>query len=729
MKFKELSDRLTGESKTNGWDAVCAMNAKRTSDIFFQQYLSNGPTNPDLRLKTILEAGTDSDFMALDLVLGPPEISFPDKLKPDQCQVKMYLIRGSVLQFDPYEQVIRNIIMVQPNRSWITGPVGLNKVSGEVSTVGKVEADLGANAYSPQIEGIDPNSITATKIGTAVQTFFRNRKTRYELGTIVEGNIADCLKPTHFEIVTQPDPSKKTGGCVALLIQTDGQAGSKGQLAPYPIAQGDSATLMVSNPVMFNRLLPPFLTTEFKKIGTKFKGHSKDGIYTTNGSGGSLDLGKFTSNDNLTYSSDADGYPAKVKIDAKGFEVSAQNSKLTVAWSRDFSQYWSHTNIYAQDTTTTEHLDMKASYTLSSRTAVDETTDVISFSGKGSATFNTSKHYKWWQKLFEGDFDVPSEAEKRMKKVFEKIFDGLRLPSVNEFALANILFPSLHALQLKNASMPCDLLSTGDVAPKMAVKPALVPLLNPGGTQQFQAFDHQGNEISNVLWEIKPASGSINAHGLYTAPETVNQAEAVIITAVNEQDTGQSAKAMALIAKSRDASDLIVSPSTLLLTANQDFVLEVTDAEGNPVEADCTATPDIGTLTQGWTTGHWRYTAPGAIQTQTAVTINAKGKQAPDKTGAMDIFLTPTAQVTVTPASASVKAGGTVDIAASSDGVSGFTWQVYGSGSIAVDKEDASRATYTAPATAPSTNQEVMITAYFQGSSVGIGLAQITVEA
>src|SRR5436190_8653338 len=328
MKTAEIVAAMSGQSATNGWDAVCALNAQRVNDIFFQQYLQNGPTSPATPMRLILQ-GEGTNFWLLDVVLGPPETTFPADLGLQQAQVSMFLVRGALVEFDPNQVVITSAVLVQPNESWLSGSLNLAKVTGEVDSVGKVVVELGSGAYQPKVEGVDPNSVLATDIGTAVQTFFARNETTYPLGKIVESSVPASLQPTTFEFVTQPAPGSTTGdGCVLLLIQTNGSGGTVGQLTTYPLASGQTAGLIVSNQVIFNQLFPSGLESEFQNIGTNFSGQSANGVWQTVSSGGSINIGILGDTDppevcvaHTAYTSDGDYNPAAVAVGTDGFTI------------------------------------------------------------------------------------------------------------------------------------------------------------------------------------------------------------------------------------------------------------------------------------------------------------------------------------------------------------------------------------------------------------------------
>ena len=66
MESDEIKTAMDGQSVTQGWDAIAAYNATQVTSVFFQQYLQEGPTNPALPVRVILNT-QGSDFWLLDL--------------------------------------------------------------------------------------------------------------------------------------------------------------------------------------------------------------------------------------------------------------------------------------------------------------------------------------------------------------------------------------------------------------------------------------------------------------------------------------------------------------------------------------------------------------------------------------------------------------------------------------------------------------------------------------
>jgi hypothetical protein len=734
MNFDELEAAMSGRTVTNGWDAVCALSAAQLNAVCFQQYLQEGPTSPATPLRLIFQAGTD--FWLLDLTLGPPEISFTADRSTRQCQLKMFLLRGHLLTFDPARQLIKTALRVMPNESWLEGKVDLGGVTGEVSRVGRVVLDLAGGTYRPQVKGVEPDSVLATELGVAVQTFFANNRAEYTLGMLAESEVPTSLQPTSFEFLTQPAPGGQGDGCLLLLIRTDSPGGTVEPLDPYPIPSGDTASLLVSNRVVFSGLLPAQLEAQFTNLGTQFKGALLgNGLWMALGKGGEIRLGVVGVNKGggefhkgyESYSSDKKNRQQEVNIPTDGFAVSVgEGNTILAEWSHTWDQDFTRWNFDLNDGwwAINKSVKVTASYKLTSGAVVDATTDIVTFPDTGNASFRPVKKPSEWEKL--NGTDLVNQFTGLLTDYLRSVFAGLHIPGVNTFALANLLFPSRHALSLTQAGLPGDLLLTGQLNTPLWVEPALANL-KPGDTLQFTATSI--SRPLNVLWEIKPPLGSISASGLYTAPDSISQPEVVVISAIERDDASQIGSAMVMVFEPPPAAGLSVSPAEQMLTAGQSSNLLVTDETGQPVDAVCGLSAGAaGTLTQGWTTGAWVYTAPANVEQAATVTVSAALKGNPSRQGAANINLLPTAQVTLSPSDASITAGQSLQLTAASSGLDEFTWLVFpaAAGEVKRDPADGARATYTAPASVPSP-LTVMIAAYAVGDAAGIGLARVAV--
>jgi hypothetical protein len=235
------------------------------------------------------------------------------------------------------------------------------------------------------------------------------------------------------------------------------------------------------------------------------------------------------------------------------------------------------------------------------------------------------------------------------------------------------------------------------------------------------------------MWEITPRVGSISAGGLYTAPAMIGEAIVVVVTAVSKSDPSRTGSAMVLIFQSPAAQGVDVEPGASVVTPSQTIALACTDSSGNALPVNWTLSPNIGQITSGWSAGQYTYTAPATIATATQVTATAVNQANAAQSGSSVIQVTPTATVTVTPSSATAKPGATVSLTATvSAGDAGdLAWVVYpsGTGTVAADPNDASKATYTAPNPA-RTNKQARVVAYFvDDEAAGLGVAVVTIAS
>jgi hypothetical protein len=130
-------------------------------------------------------------------------------------------------------------------------------------------------------------------------------------------------------------------------------------------------------------------------------------------------------------------------------------------------------------------------------------------------------------------------------------------------------------------------------------------------------------------------------------------------------------------------------------------------------------------------TGAYIYTAPSTgIASTTEVNLTAKNHADPFKSGVAVIRVTPLATVTVTPSTATVKAGARLALiaAANSGDVTDVRWAVYpiGGGTVMPDDSGPGKAIYTAPQTIGQ-NSDVTVVAYLvDDEAAGVGTSAIT---
>ncbi|MFG2292309.1 hypothetical protein [Streptomyces sp. NPDC048603] len=714
---------------TQGWDAVCAMNAEQVSALFRLQYLTDGPTSP---VRPVRVAFTDNtDFVLVDTVLGPPEFSFSGDNGEAQCQLSMFLVSGSLLRVDPINSVVRSVLPVEPRSSWLNGPVRLSSVQGSDSEIGSVTLNLADAAYQPTVSGIEPGSTVLTEMGTALQTYFATQQTSYPLGTVQQSGVPACLQPTGFDIAVQQNPGSADDGAVLLLIKTNGSGSTTvGPLPVYPIPDGDTAALLVSGEVLFSSLIAPTLTQEFSAIGTTFSAQQSNGAYQVDGSGGQLDLGCFPptqpTDGNDPWTSDDHGYFQKVVLVPGSFTVAPNSDSLVSTWTCSFEQYFSETQSTPYGPLQPiVSCTLDANVTTTFAATADPLTDIVSFSGTAAATLTPDNPGSWWDHWWTNTVaDLPSDMKTALQQNLQAVFGAVQLPDVDTFALQNLLFPSAQVLRLATAGVPGDLQLTGRIESTLTVSPPTATLA-PTGRQQFTAAN--AGSPAQVAWEIQPPLGTIDSGGLYQAPDAVEQPTVIIVTAIDQADASLVGKAMAVLAPAAPTSGDTVTPTALTLTAGQSYPVLVVDSDGRPADATCTLSPPgTGTLTQGYSTGSWIYTAPTAVTQPESVTISPGTSGNP-----ATVQLAPTTTVTITASATTLNPGDTVTLTADADDLDQVSWLVFPTGLGTLSTTDGSAsATFTAPASV-QTEQSVAVMAWGQDPDIGIGigLGRLTVLA
>ena len=326
--------------------------------------------------------------------------------------------------------------------------------------------------------------------------------------------------------------------------------------------------------------------------------------------------------------------------------------------------------------------------------------------------------------IFNRKMAAPDSIKRKLKDSLETHFRDLRLPAVNACALANLLCPSRHVVSLKEAAIPSDLYLTGHLTQPIEVTPAETTV-TPGKTVQFTAKIVRGG--GGVHWS-KPSVGSIDANGLYTAPKSIGDAKVVVLTAISKDDANLTGSAMVMVYEPPAKSGVAIAPATAIVTARHSIELSTVDARDTAVTVTWVLSPDVGKISKGWQTGQYKYTAPETVAAITEIKATAANAAHPTERGESRIRLLPQVTISVSPAEASIKPGGSVDLRAAVAGVGDpqVRWAVFpASGGTVTTHDDRSRATFQAPRSGAV--DDVKVVAYLLDGAAGIGSASITV--
>jgi hypothetical protein len=755
---------------TNGWDAICALNVDRINSIFLQYYLLQGPTHPTRQpIRFVMSDGSDG-YYVLDTTPGPPKVRFSADSSASQCQLTMYVTGGALTHIGD-DLTVRNVVRLLPNQTELTGQVQLTKFEGTVTELGGVSLDLGSGAYTGTVEGVAP--LVGEELSNAVKLFFQQNEVIYPFGTILYGTCdcdstscsdANCragsctncstvhctnptcagcqvptaLKPRDFHFVVQLNPEKTGDGCVVLLIKTDGSDGPLAPLPAYPIPDGHTATVAVSNRVVFAELAAPILERQFAQWGTKFTGQQSADTWVTTGNGGTLDLGVAegdVSNLQRYYTAAVTKEctvphldKAHVQIPLNAFTLQPLSGSVGASWTTSWTQ--GYASEYVRATVVEGNVaNMKVTVTIPTRASVGKD-QVVTFSGTPSATVSFTDQLTWVQKYL-GSGDAPrNQLQSFVQNALQGVFRNLQFPAVSVFALGNVLFPAFHALTLSDVAVPDDLLVYGQVNPVVQISPGGDPAtelnLLTGQIQQFTAtVPGQANQA--VQWSISPSVGvgSIDVNtGRYQAPPSIAQDQAVVITATSVADSRLSGRAMAFIYRA-PSQGVTVNPASLTLPAGQSYTVTVAVAGETDQGVSWTITPS-GALPQPVARpGGWLFRAPTTLTAPQAVTVTATSTANQSKSGSAVITVVPVADIEITPATPTVGPGQVQQFKATINGSqAAAAWYVYPSTGGAINNNTG---LYTAPSTV-STAQQVQIIALpplTAATTVGGGFATV----
>jgi hypothetical protein len=679
---------------TNGWDAVFAMNTAQINQIFFQHYLLEGPDRQASVLRFVVDTGQPNQYYVLGAKLGPPEVNLEKKT------LRMFVIGGTLFFVDSGQV---DWALPIAHDSLLTGGLQFDNITG-TDVAGNVVLDLAAAAFDPSISGVDSASTLPGLMGEAISTYYQNNATKIPLGTIVTGNLTPALQPKTFHFYTQQKPDSDET-CLVLFIQTNGQDGKIAPLASYPINANNTAALIISDAAIFGGVIPSSPGTGLSMAG------KQDGASWCTTASGTVNADYYgdPSDEPFTgYSTDQYFNYAPVIVPVDGLKLAAENGNLTGKWQQTWSLYW------IDSWRLPHHCDMTGSFSLSSQPQVDSGTCVVSFTG--NANLSVSGGDDFWNFFSADRLGVQGILGESLKPL-----EALKLVQLDTFALANLIFPSGHKVQMSSVALLTDLALHGSLVVPLAVHPDRSSVA-PKQTLQFSVDGGQA-----VSWAVTPAGrGTISDSGLYTAPATSSQTEVAIVTAVSKDDLNKAGRAMVVIEQPKPKTGIVISPGTTWIAAGKSVAFNVTSDTGTPLEASLKLDPEgLGTLAEGDSTGQWTYAAPSQVTSPSLVNVVATSVDK-SKTGKAQFKLMPSSvAIDITPASADIAPGGSASFTVK--GADNLTWMAWPVGTITGDDAGAK---YSAPADTQGV-QRVRVIAYSVNPETGakLGIAHVKIAS
>jgi hypothetical protein len=251
------------------------------------------------------------------------------------------------------------------------------------------------------------------------------------------------------------------------------------------------------------------------------------------------------------------------------------------------------------------------------------------------------------------------------------------------------------------------------------------------------------NSTFGVLWQVNSIAGgnatfgTIGASGLYVAPTNIPTPNPVLVSALLQSNTAISGSASLMITPPPPPTVSVSAPVTSVMAGGTVVFTAIVQNSSSSVVWEANGiqggNSTIGTIVSsppGSLTGS--YHAPANVPSPPAVTITALLQSDLQTSGTASITITPVlpppVTISVSPPTASVATGGSVQFSARvQNSSSGVNWQVNGvaGGSTASGKIDSTGA-YKAPASIPSP-ATVTVAAVLQTDSTIFGSAGVTV--
>lgn len=743
----DLLSEMQGQTITDGWDVICAMDAEKINTLFAQQYVLQVEKQPTFFTVTdstyIIDSQSSAQF--INLVLGPPLISF--NAATNDMSLQINFVSGTVNLLDAKNTIISSQSISIGDQFQLSGNVPFSTLVGEVNNYQVVLDISNADKFSASL---NISAGSETTLGEHFLDFLKSiinsndpNSFNFVLGTLTS-DASSNLTPVSFDLSTQNSGNGDSGRLLLLIQTTCSSTPGLPNWNPSNftniIPDGYSTALIVSSKVLFSNLLVAGISQQYAQNNQTVPTFTPNQTassraYSLTIATASNDLGKKSYSDgwNGTYYSVND-----ITIPGANAQLSC-NSQYTLQldlqqqWTDDW--YHDYTLIVAGNPVA-YHVPVDVTTTASVHTpfspTVNSSTCIVSFTPENQPAHGVSIVDQ------DGDSDASlynqyyPEIGTAISNNFTP-FTQIQPPDINTFAVSNLLFPGDHILNFEDVYIPGDLVIFGDIYTKNLTTSPVSAIVAAGPDQTYQFSASQNGQSAAVNWSLKGQNGAaprgtINGAGLYTAPNNVSKTEWVQVTATTLDNQSSSHSILFLV-----PAGVLLSPDVVVLgdSATQQFTASVDGKSSQSVE--WSFSPNVG----GWDTSNnsepGNYQAPAAPATQvkapTAVTITAQVEQE-------NVTLSGSALAVVTsgletgvmvasPASATLEASQTHQFTLSV--AAPATWSVLAASNISDPGSVDATGIYTAPSTITHPQVVVVAATAYDGFSNKYALATAVV--
>jgi hypothetical protein len=625
-------------SCTQGYDVVSVLAADRVNDLFGQQYVgrvATGDAFAPVSGRVAIGGNLYASFSGL--TLGPPLISFSPGAQPQDANLRVEFLSGTVTT----EEVINDVTTVTstqhvtPGGGFVlTGVVPLADVRGDADpNTHEVRLDI-ANGSDFAAHMNIPGAAAHTALGQYFLQLMQQDagSWAYVLGSLnYSADPSMKLVPTSFEIATQVDSADPADtGRVLLFITTAYGTAPAGRPAAMQLQNmvpaGSTTTLIVANRVLFADMVRDAIQSGLAPYGATASAKPADpsipwSLYAVTVQGGSLNVGKINFSDKgvkfLSGTATGDGealrtYPSDVVVPLGGIAITASGNAISTAAGLPWNQPWAAVHAQGKDSyPDVGTLSMTASITGQQTLTVDAA-GTINVNGQPSVSVSFAPpSVPWWDSSTianEAGDDVAAQARPALEKAL-----SIQLPAISTFAVNNLLFPEDHNLTFASAHLPGDLVTFGDLKTSAITVAPLYATLTPGQTFRFSASGASG---PGTHWGLgQNPAGSIGADGTYQAPDVITGTTHDVVTA------------WTMVGETRQTASAVVTIVPAGLTVSPDYVVMAPGAAPQPFVASVAGgtAADIhwSLVGAGTLTGDGVYTPPNELKAMQAVTVRA----------------------------------------------------------------------------------------------------------
>lgn len=499
MNYPQLSDlvnQMKNNPSTNGWDVVCSYNVVQLNDFLKSQYDAGSLVT---RFQQAIDRqdplyGVDITI-SYDIQLGTPILAFTSGVT-GQGTLTMPILDGSSYAVGPKGSPPVKTTTIPGGKYSIQATVPLaaiNGTTGEVVEAGNIvtfsDGDVHDNHVIIQFNNekgasflIQPVPDPAdqdpmeTYFLPAISQYFQDKVSAIDYALVAVNNSkptdgASVLTPKSFIFHTAAD--NNTDGVLSLYIQTIESGSDPGDLSPnfqpggssvYPIPEGYTASLVLSQPLLRKVFLQPQLTNNgfnvtFLPVSDGISMQlRKNASVLSDGDSGSYIFGGY-SYDGLN-----------ISLNDCPLTLTIQDSKLSLQWQGTADSSWSEYTMGSEGgtwgkvaLTITLHKDPVA-LTLSTD---DEIGGQLSVS-RSDFSINISSHScSFWETVNHCSELAPPYYSDSMALTIPSI--QIAFTGLNFFSTTNLVSPGQTVINFDTTAgvqTPYDFLLVGSVVAK-----------------------------------------------------------------------------------------------------------------------------------------------------------------------------------------------------------------------------------------------------------------------